>query len=443
MKKIYYLFAMLLFMPTLVNAKTVTCTSENDFTIGKNVYDGISVTCSEGEAQIFAVEMISGGLITDRAVNPHPAVANVNYLIEFVWTGTINSDVDTMLVDDDNLTDMTMGSCETGCHLYTKTSQAKPAMNQGTGTVKEIAVGTIYYVGDSIKFNEVSDILYADEEDYWLEVDEGSYVLPSPRFTQDDNYSLWGFENFLKEYDESSLHGLYFGYNTAVSADRVPIGVKCIRKDSGDAYNVDKYAFELVYEDSNTNQEPNEPGDNNESETVEYTILEGANQTYTKGYNTNIVIKASGDLDKLMAVEIDNGNVISSSNYELANGSTILTLLASFLEDSSIGDHTITFKYNDGEVSTKLTIVEASNSNNDNSGEEPANNSDENENTTTEPETTNNGTNGNSGNNSNSNTNTTSNPQTGDNIMFYISLLGLSIIGFVGAGIYLKKKKFN
>lgn len=41
------------------------------------------------------------------------------------------------------------------------------------------------------------------------------------------------------------------------------------------------------------------------------------------------------------------------------------------------------------------------------------------------------------------NSNITNNPQTGDNLMFYISMLGLSIIGLVGAGIYIKKKMYN
>ncbi len=34
-------------------------------------------------------------------------------------------------------------------------------------------------------------------------------------------------------------------------------------------------------------------------------------------------------------------------------------------------------------------------------------------------------------------------PNTGDNVMFYILILGLSIIGFTGTGLYLRKKKFN
>lgn len=40
-------------------------------------------------------------------------------------------------------------------------------------------------------------------------------------------------------------------------------------------------------------------------------------------------------------------------------------------------------------------------------------------------------------------TNTISNPKTGDNIMFYISMLGLSIIGLIGTGFYVRKKRFN
>lgn len=37
----------------------------------------------------------------------------------------------------------------------------------------------------------------------------------------------------------------------------------------------------------------------------------------------------------------------------------------------------------------------------------------------------------------------TTNPKTGDNIILYISLLGLSLLGFSGTRIYIKKRKFN
>ena len=45
--------------------------------------------------------------------------------------------------------------------------------------------------------------------------------------------------------------------------------------------------------------------------------------------------------------------------------------------------------------------------------------------------------------NTTTDTSTISNPQTGDNIMFYIGVLGLSIIGLAGAGLYTRKRLFN
>jgi len=172
---------------------------------------------------------------------------------------------------------------------------------------------------------------------------------------------------------------------------------------------------------------PEEPGNNNgtgnnEPGNTEYTILAGPNQTYILGSNEAVVIEASGELDNLMAIEIDNGNVIDQSNYELASPGTKLTLKTHFLENSSLGEHTITIKYNDGEVETKLTIANASN-------DDPTNNDDTN------------GTN--EGTNNTNNQNNTNNPQTADSIVFYVSMLGLSLIGLLSAGIYAKKKMFN
>ena len=421
MKKLCFVFAfVLLLIPTLISAKTVTCTSNSKYYIGQDVYEHTSVECSEGSVEVFAVgkgtstSYLVGG--TDEAI----AQQGVSYWMDVVWTGEIDSNNDTLLVDGDDQTDMSMG-CDTGCHLITKTiaSEPDPNASTGSGEEKEVAIGTIYYVGDRIKFNEISVILYTDFDDEYLEVDDGSYVIPSPQFVQDDGNGswVWGFESFLKEYDESGLQGLYFGYTTNVSSDRVPIGIKCTGGNGSDVNY--PYSFEPVYEDSN------DPGNNDNPETVNYTILEGANQTYTLGSNETITIKASGDLDKLQAVEIDNGNPIDPSNYELADGSTVLTFKTSFLENSSVGEHEITFKYNDGEVSTKLTIANA-NSGNDNG----------------------NGNNGNNGNNSttpssNTSGNTTNNPQTADNVVFYILMLGLSVIALGSVGVYIKRRFFN
>lgn len=127
-----------------------------------------------------------------------------------------------------------------------------------------------------------------------------------------------------------------------------------------------------------------------------YKIIQGDNQKYILGSKKDVIISSNGELSKLISIEIDDGNIIDSSNYILESGSTILTLKSNFLEKMSVGKHTITFRYNDGEsVSATLNIVE----------------------------------------------NNTSNPETGDNILFYISMFGLSIIGFAGSTLCLKKRE--
>ena len=90
----------------------------------------------------------------------------------------------------------------------------------------------------------------------------------------------------------------------------------------------------------------------------ELTILEGNNQTYYKGSNKTITIVASGKLQELQGVEIDNGNPLREEDYILEEGSTKLTLKTSFLENSSLGDHYINFRFENGEVEAKLTIAE-------------------------------------------------------------------------------------
>ena len=78
-----------------------------------------------------------------------------------------------------------------------------------------------------------------------------------------------------------------------------------------------------------------------------------------KSKREKVVIKCNGVFEDFNGIEIDNGNPVDPSNYEVVSGSTILTLKASFLEESSLGEHTITFNYKDGgSAEAKLTIEE-------------------------------------------------------------------------------------
>ena len=264
-----------------------------------------------------------------------------------------------------------------GQDVYTNTS-----INCSEGTVEVFAVGkngsTSYLVGGT------SEAIALEGESYWMDIVLTGEIDP-------DNGAL-----LVVDDDDQTDMALY---------ENCATGCHLITKT---------IASEPAPEEPGNNTEPG----NNEPGNTEYTILAGPNQTYILGSNEAVVIEASGELDNLMAIEIDNGNVIDPSNYELAGEHTKLTFKISFLENSSLGEHTITFKYNDGEVETKLTIANAS--------DDP---------------TAGNDTNG-TGNNQN-NTNHTNNPFTADNIEFYIVMLGLSIIGLAIAGIYAKKRLFN
>ena len=161
--------------------------------------------------------------------------------------------------------------------------------------------------------------------------------------------------------------------------------------------------------------------------TITYTVTVGGNSTWTKG-STNalsITVKRSEDdencIKHFTGVEID-GTALSDSDYDKKKGSTIVTLKAASLQKLSVGEHTVTVNFDDGKVSTKLTVA------NSTSGGNTGGN--------TDPSGTNTGGNTNTGSNTNKqpvvNTGTKA-PATGDNnsialwsIMLIASLLGIS-----------------
>ena len=132
----------------------------------------------------------------------------------------------------------------------------------------------------------------------------------------------------------------------------------------------------------------------------EYTILDGANQTYIPG--SGLRIRASGDINNFLALKVD-GEIISEDYYILESGSTIATLKDTYLATLSAGDHTVTFVYTNGEVSTNFTVPSTE--------------------TTEEAD----------------DTTVSSNPKTGDSINAYMVLLTMATLGMV-ATMVIKRK---
>lgn len=159
-----------------------------------------------------------------------------------------------------------------------------------------------------------------------------------------------------------------------------------------------------------------------------FNITSGVNQTFYLESDKDIVIVSDGPLNELTGFGIFGDNhpaigmadLTEGTDYVLENGSTKLTLKNSFLKTLGVDTYYVDFYYQNnatyGTGYTDTTILVKA-------GSEPASSTD----TTTTGTTT----------------NDSSNPQTGDNIMLYISMLGLSIIGLTGTGFYVRKKRFN
>lgn len=100
---------------------------------------------------------------------------------------------------------------------------------------------------------------------------------------------------------------------------------------------------------------------------ADYTMISGGNGSWTKGSGASYTFKVKRNLNDsecfshFTGVEID-GVSLSSGEYTAKVGSTIVTLKAETLQKLSVGDHTVTILFDDGSVSTRLTVKGASTS---------------------------------------------------------------------------------
>lgn len=136
-------------------------------------------------------------------------------------------------------------------------------------------------------------------------------------------------------------------------------------------------------------------------EKIIYEVTEGANQKYTITKNNEAKFRINADfrLFDEGKVYVDN-ELVDPKNYTAESGSTIITLKKEFVDTLSVGEHTLKVLFNDGgEAITTFNVAKV-----------------------TVP---------------------TDNPQTGDNIGFYIISGILSIVGLAGAGIFYRRKQTN
>ena len=150
----------------------------------------------------------------------------------------------------------------------------------------------------------------------------------------------------------------------------------------------------------------------------QYNLTEGANQTVINDddKNDNLVFKTSGNLEKLVKVQVD-GKDLKSGDYELKSGSTIVTLKDSFIKTLSSGTHTLKMIYIDNTIETTFMIKKTNTSEQSSNADSAVDNNEINPVSTNIESLL---------------TIKTDNHGTGDNIIFYVIMLIFSIIGLVG-----------
>lgn len=156
-------------------------------------------------------------------------------------------------------------------------------------------------------------------------------------------------------------------------------------------------------------------------EKIEYKVIEGAEQTYTITEDTEARFRIDADYSLFNnKVYVDNV-LVDSSNYTSESGSTIIVLNKDYVDTLAVGEHTLKVAFADGgEAETTFTIARKAENNNNNENNTPSKPEDK-------EEMKDNG----------------SNPKTGDNIMLYVAIASMSIIGLGATTIIAKKKKMN
>ena len=158
--------------------------------------------------------------------------------------------------------------------------------------------------------------------------------------------------------------------------------------------------------------------------TPEYKITEGANGSWLRNSDGALKFVANGDFANFTGIQVD-GTLIAADKYTAVSGSTVITLKKDYLSTLSVGKHTLTVVYSDGECSTEFEIKVANTTPGTNdSGSNP-------EDTTPSEDKP--------------NTDTMAIPQTGDtsNMFLWFALLFVSGGAIIGTTVINRKKKYN
>ena len=196
----------------------------------------------------------------------------------------------------------------------------------------------------------------------------GSMYIPSvktitmPTVTVIDVVEINGVTVSFTDGDKPVFTGKvpYGVYVTTIYGDRYVFGPDTKLKINGEFVNYKRYEGDTsdgsdgtMWVITDLTMTPQAPGT-----TPEYKITEGANGAWTQNSDGTLKFVANGDFSKFTGIKVD-GALIDADKYTAVSGSTVVTLKKDYLSTLSIGKHTLTIVYNDGECSTEFEIKAA------------------------------------------------------------------------------------
>lgn len=101
-----------------------------------------------------------------------------------------------------------------------------------------------------------------------------------------------------------------------------------------------------------------------------YDVIEGADGVYNRSNGGTYTIRANGEFDKFVDVEMDN-EIVDGDNYAVTSGSTVITFTEEHMKTLSVGIHNIKVNFTDGVATTTVTIEDKEVIQTPGNGEEP------------------------------------------------------------------------
>lgn len=212
----------------------------------------------------------------------------------------------------------------------------------GTCDFKDSELVANYQPGFTMSFhgmkgtvNNQSDYIYEIDKEYNKEKDVTEYI----GFDETDlDISRNGY-TFAGWYLDSDYTRPFYGLNDDRTYDMNGDGVYDY-KDKGEPFEGSNWNMDL-YAKWESAKAPE--------------ITEGSKQTWIKASNEGASFRSDAEYDDFIKVTIDGAD-LSTDNYTVESGSTIVKLKASYLETLTIGKHTIAIVSESGTAETEFSV---------------------------------------------------------------------------------------